>query len=132
MNLQKILVIASVGTLASLWQTVPAMAFNPQPDPPGKTLSKQASHPAAFDVFLPNGQRQQAMVRGNQLILIGMRGGTAPAPDGKYRRQQGSIVVQGGLIVQGGRVASPAGSRMLNPQPLPPKSKQGSALPAVQ
>ncbi len=113
--------IAATAMLACLFLTAPANAFNPQPDPPGKTKLNQASHPAAFDVFLPNGQKQRAFMRGNQLILIGMRGGTAPAPDGKYRKGQGSIVVQGGLIVQGGRISSGHDAQ-----------KKGLLLPAVQ
>ena len=127
MNRYSILTMTATVALAGLFQSAPVSAFNPQPDPPGKTLSKQATTPAAFDVFLPSGKKQRAFVRGNQLILIGMRGGATPAPDGQYRGSKGGIVVQGGIIVQGGRVG-PGSANALKQKP----SKQGSALPAVQ
>lgn len=119
--------VAATLMLTGLFLATPVLAFNPQPEPPAKTKLNQASHPAAFDVFLPSGQKQRAFLRGNQLILIGLRGGTAPAPDGQYRGPKGGIIVQGGLIVQGGRVG-PGSTKTLKQAP----SKQGTALPAVQ
>jgi hypothetical protein len=78
---------------------------------------------AAVDYFMPNGQKVRAEIRGNQFILIGMRG-PQPAPDGTYRGPDGrSIIVQRGIIVQqGGAAQMPRTGEMkgLNPQPEPP------------
>lgn len=106
--------IAAAITLTGLFLATPANAFNPQPEPPAKKMQQQ-SHPAAFDVFLPNGQKQKAFIRGNQMILIGLRGGTSPAPDGQYRGPKGAIIVQGGRIASGHDA-----------------QKKGLLLPAVQ
>jgi len=77
---------------------------------------------AAVDYFSPSGEKVKAEVRGNQFILIGLRG-PQPAPDGTYRGPDGrSIIVQRGIIVQqgAGQMMKPGEAKGFNPQPDPP------------
>lgn len=82
---------------------------------------------AATDYITPQGQRARGEVRGNRLYL---QGNANPAPDGTYRRVDGtSIIVQGGLIVQDsapagaartGGFATPGGVKAISPAPGAP------------
>lgn len=77
---------------------------------------------AQVDYFNERGQKVRAEVRGNQFILIGLRG-PQPAPDGTYRGPDGrTFAVQKGIIVQqgAGQMTKPGEKKGLNPQPEPP------------
>lgn len=93
-------------------------------------LSFTAISYAAYEFyFTEKGQKVQGEMRGNQFILIGLRGNPERAPDGTYKTLGGEIiVVKGGLIVQGGKTI-PGASKMLNPQPLPPGPQSNNGKP---
>ena len=69
-------------------------------------LGMQSAALAASDFLTPKGERVQAEISGNQMILIGLNKERKRAPDGIYKSLDGkSVVVQGGIIVQGGAAA---------------------------